>query len=276
MRDRAVPLGIDVSVPNAARMYDYYLGGDNNFPADRQAAEKVLRIAPWIRATALENRAFMRRAVSVLARDEGIRQFVDVGTGLPTRGNVHEVAHRAAPDARVVYVDNDPVVLGHSRSLLSRVQNAATVRADLRQPASVIGHQDLTALIDWETPVALLLVAVLHFVTDDEDPAGIIGEFREVMAPGSYIVISHLHHEGRDESLRRMFSIYRNASASLTARTREQILAFFTGFDLLEPGLVPLQKWRPTSEPDPAEEIWGLGGVGRLQRATEEPAAAPS
>ncbi|HEV2371691.1 MAG TPA: SAM-dependent methyltransferase [Streptosporangiaceae bacterium] len=265
MADQVVPLGIDVSVPNAARMYDYYLGGNNNFPADREAAEKVLRAAPWIRATALENRAFLGRAVESLTAEAGIRQFVDVGTGLPTRGNVHEVAHRVAPDTRVVYVDNDPVVLGHNRALLASQPNATTVRADLRRPATVISNPALNSLIDWGKPVALLLVAVLHFLTDEVNPADIITQFRTVMAPGSHIVISHLHHPDGGEPLRHVIAIYQKANVPLLARTHQQILAYFTGFDLLEPGLVPLNRWRPAHKPEAAGEVWGLGGVGRLQ-----------
>ena len=265
--DRDIPLSIDVGTPNAARMYDYYLGGDNNFPADREAAEKVLRAAPWLRATALENRAFLARAVGYLAGEAGVGQFVDIGTGLPPRGNVHQVAQRAAPDARIAYVDNDPVVLGHSRALLARTPNTATIRADLRDPDAIISHPSLTALIDWAQPVAVLLVAVLHFIPFADAPAGIVARFRAAMAPGSHIVITHLHHPAGDDSLRRVLSIYRQANAPLLARTSEQIESLFTGFDLVEPGLVPLQQWRPATEPDPGEEIWGLGGVGRIGRS---------
>ena len=181
--DLDVPVSINMTVPNAARMYDYYLGGVNYFPADRDAAEHVLRVAPWIRATALENRAFLGRAVEYLAGQAGIRQFVDIGTGLPTAGNVHEVAHRIAPDARVAYVDNDPVVLGQSRALLSKVENTVTIRADLRQPQGIIDHPDLAGFIDWAQPVALLLVAVVHFIQDHENPQAIIGQYRNAMAP---------------------------------------------------------------------------------------------
>jgi hypothetical protein len=263
--EEAAPLGIDVNVPNAARMYDYYLGGDNNFPADRETAEKVLRTAPWIRATALENRAMMGRAVRVLAAEYGLRQFIDVGAGLPTRGNVHEVAGKVADDARVVYVDNDPIVLGHNRALLSRVPNATTVRADLRHPEGILGHPEVQATIDWQQPVVLLLVAVMHFVTDDDDPLGIIGQFRARMAPGSHIVITHLHHpDGDPEAMDRMTSIYRNANVPLLFRSAEEIQRLFTGFDLLDPGLIQVQRWRPDAVPDAGEEIWGLGGVGRL------------
>jgi O-methyltransferase involved in polyketide biosynthesis len=262
--EAAPPQGIDVNVPNAARMYDYYLGGDNNFPADRETAERVLRTAPWIRATALENRAMMGRAVRALAAD-GLRQFIDVGAGLPTRGNVHEMAQTVTPDARVVYVDNDPIVLGHNRALLSRVSNATTVRADLRRPESIIGHPQLKANIDWSQPVVLLLVAVMHFVTDDDDPLGIIGQFRATMAPGSHVVITHLHHPAGDvEAMERMTSIYQKANVPLLFRTAGEIQALFTGFDLLDPGLVQVQAWRPDAPPEAGEEIWGLGGVGRL------------
>jgi O-methyltransferase involved in polyketide biosynthesis len=263
--DESAPLGIDVNVPNAARMYDYYLGGDNNFPADREAAEKVLRTAPWIRATALENRAMMGRAVHVLAAEHGLRQFIDVGAGLPTRGNVHEVAQAVAPDTRVVYVDNDPVVLGHNRALLSRAANATTVRGDLRHPETIIGHPELAAVIDWSQPVVLLLVAVMHFVTDDDDPDGIIGQFRDKMAPGSHVVITHLYHPSGDAAaMERMTSIYRNANVPLLFRTADEVRRLFDGFDLLDPGLVQVQHWRPSQPPDATEEIWGLGGVGRL------------
>jgi len=264
IEDLEVPRPVNTSTPNAARMYDYYLGGEENFPADQVAAEHVLRVAPWIRATALENRAFLGRAVGYLAAQAGIRQFVDIGTGLPTRGNVHEIAHAIAPEARVAYVDNDPIVLGKSRYLLARVQNAGTVRGDLRHPAAIIGHPDLTALIDWDQPVALLLVAVMHFVTDEYDPAGIVARFREVMAPGSHLVISHAHHRGDDDAVRQAVDVYRGADAPLVLRAREQVGGFFDGFDLLDPGLVCLPGWRPAPRPYPPGEVWAVGGVARL------------
>lgn len=262
--DRDVPLGIDLTVPNAARMYDYYLGGQNNFPVDREAAEHVLRVAPWIRATALENRAFLRRAVEFLAAEAGIRQFVDIGTGLPTQGNVHEVAHQLAPDARVAYVDNDPVVLGQSRALLAGTGNTVTIRADLRQPQGIIGHPDLAGFIDWTQPLALLLVAVMHFIPDHDDPLGIIGQFRSVMLPGSYLVLSHIHHEQDSEAGREVAAIYARASVPLVFRSRDQITSLFAGFDLVDPGVVPLPQWRPESQPYPPGEVWGVAGAGCL------------
>jgi hypothetical protein len=265
INDLDAPQPVDPSVPNAARMYQWYLGGDNNFPADREAAEHVLRVAPQVRATALENRAFLGRAVDFLAREAGIRQFVDIGAGLPAPGSVHEIAHAIAADARVAYVDNDRIVLGQSRALLARVENATTIRADLRNPAGVITHPDLAAFIDFNQPVALLLVAVLHFITKDDNPAAILRQFREVMAPGSHIVITHAHHLGDDEAVQQAVDIYRTASVPLVMRTREQITKFFDGFDLLEPGLVTLPDWRPQPRPYPAGDVWGLGGVGRLR-----------
>ena len=262
--DLDTPVAVDVTVPNAARMYDYYLGGANNFPADREAAEHVLRLAPWIRATAIENRAFLRRAVTWLTSENGIRQVVDIGTGLPATDNVHEVAHRLAPDTRVAYIDNDPVVLGQSRSLLTGIGNAVPVRADLRQPQSIIGHPGLTGFIDWSQPTALLMVAVMHFVTDEEDPARIIGHFRDVMAPGSYLVLSHVHHEIHGGTSRDVSAVYANASAPLVFRTREQITALFNGFELLSPGVVPLPEWHPGTRAFPPGDVWGLAGVGSL------------
>jgi SAM-dependent methyltransferase len=255
---------VDPSVPNAARMYEWYLGGDNNFPADREAAEHVLRVAPQVRATALENRAFLSRAVAFLAGEAGIRQFIDIGAGLPTRGSVHEIAHDIAPDARVAYVDNDRIVLGQTRALLARVENAATIRADLRNPAGIINHPDLTGFIDWDRPVALLLVAVLHFLTDDDHPAAILRLFREVLAPGSHLVITHAHHEGDEDVVREVIRIYRSANVPLVLRTREQIAGLFDGFGLLEPGLVALPDWRPEPRPYPPGDVWALGGVARL------------
>lgn len=261
--DLNAPVAMDVTVPNAARMYDYYLGGDSNFPVDRQAAEHVLRIAPWIRGTALENRAFLGRAIRYLVKEAGIRQFIDIGTGLPTQGSVHEIAHGVAPDARVVYADNDPVVLGQARAMLAGTEGAAIIRADLRAPEGIITHPGLTALIEWDQPVALLLIAVLHFVTDDDGPARILEEFRQVMAPGSYLALTHIHHDGDQDAVRQLLDIYHSASVPLLMRTREEITAFFDGTALVDPGLVPLPHWRPEPRPYPPGEVWGLGGIGR-------------
>ena len=268
MHSLDIPQGVNMSVPNAARMYDHYLGGDNNFQADRDAAEHVLRIAPWIRPTALENRAFLGRAVRYLAADAGIQQFVDIGTGLPSQGNVHEVAHGIDPGIRVAYADHDPIVLGQARAMLARTDNAVIVRGDLRRPDSVIAHPDLAGFVDWDQPVAVLMIAILHFITDEEDPAGILARFRQVMAPGSYLAFTHIHHEGDEDAVRKVLDIYRGASVPLVIRTRGEIAALFDGFDLIEPGLVLLSEWRPEPRPYPAGEVWGLGGLGQVSRPT--------
>ena len=182
---------IDTSKPHPARMYNAYLGGNDNYPADRAAVRQIMRVFPEVRAMAVANRAFMQRAVRFLAAEAGIRQFLDIGTGIPSAGNVHEVAGRAAPDARVVYVDNDPIVHVHANALLTGSGTTGIVLADLRDPAAILAHPSLRELIDFTRPVALLLVAILHFVKDEEDPAGIVASLRDALPDGSYLVLSH-------------------------------------------------------------------------------------
>jgi hypothetical protein len=211
---RRAPEGFEASTPNVARMYDYYLGGKDNFPADRQAAERVLAIVPEVRAAVRANRAFVGRAVRFLAA-AGVRQFLDVGSGLPTRRNVHEVAHELAPDARVVYVDDDPVVVVHGRALLACTDTVAVVQGDLRRPEEVLGHPEVRALIDLDEPVAVLLTLVLHFVTDAEDPVGIVRRLRDAMAPGSYLVVSHGTGDPRPGTAPRVAAVYQQASAPI-------------------------------------------------------------
>jgi hypothetical protein len=176
---------------------------------------------------------------------------------------VHEVAHAIDPETKVVYTDHDPIVLGQSRAMLARIDNATIIRGDLRQPQSIIAHPELATLIDWQEPVALLLIAVLHFVTDEDEPASILEQFRQVMARGSYLTITHIHHDGDDDAVRQILDIYRGASVPLVMRTSDEIAALYGGFDLIEPGLVPLPDWRPDPRSYPAGEVWGLGGVGR-------------
>jgi hypothetical protein len=251
-------------------MYDYYLGGKDNFAADRAAAEKVLAIAPAASALAKANRAFLGRAIRLLSA-AGIRQFIDVGSGLPTRENAHEVAQREAPDSRVAYVDNDPVVLAHSRALLTTDQRTVIVGADMRRPDDILGHPDLRKALDLSRPVALLFVSVLHCLTDEDKPAQIVARFREYMAPGSHLVISHITAQEQTDAAERGADVYRkmNASTPMTLRSRERILALFDGFELVEPGLVPLPDWRPDVR-FPTEDVrsrslptWVLCGVGR-------------
>jgi hypothetical protein len=261
---------INTGVPNPARIYDYLLGGKDNFPADRDVAEQLLAIAPVARDVVEDNRAFLRRAVRVLAQEAGVRQFIDLGSGLPTQGNVHEVAQAVAPDARVVYVDNDAMVVTHSRALLAG-ENTAAIHADLRDPDALLGHAELRELIDLDRPVALLLMAILHFVPDDEDPYGIVARFRDALPAGSYLAISHgtrdvparpdMPPEAMAEMGAKAEQLYQLTTTALTTRTRAQVERFFAGLDLLDPGLVEIQLWRPDGE---GSKLPGgfYGGVG--------------
>ncbi len=245
-------------------MYDYFLGGKDHYQVDREAAEQALAAAPEIRALARENRAFLQRAVRFLAAEAGIRQFIDLGTGLPTKGNVHEVAQQAVPDARVVYVDYDPVATTHARALLATDDQTVAIQADLRDPEAILGDPHAQELIDFDQPVAVLFLSVLHFVTDEEDPAGIVARFREAMAPGSYVALSHgsARNPQRAEEAERGWD---RATSSIKARTSEQVRALFEGFDLVEPGLVNAAEWRPDSPGKAKTHEVGLflAGVGR-------------
>jgi SAM-dependent methyltransferase len=257
--------GIDPSVPTAAGMYDYYLGGKDNFAADRRAANKVIAAAPEVILMARENRGFMQRAVRFLARDAGIRQFLDIGTGLPTQGNVHQIAQAEAPDARVVYVDNDPKVLAHSRALkTTEAKTTSVITADLRDPLGILNHPDTRAQIDFDQPMAILLVAVLHFLADEADPYGIVAHLCDAMAPGSYLVISHVTADTRPDHAIGAAEVYKKTKNPATLRTRSQIERFFDGTHLIDPGMVFVPEWRPDTETDlTPEEVWVLGGIGR-------------
>jgi hypothetical protein len=262
---------INTGVPNPARIYDYFLGGKDNFPADRDVADQVLDIAPVARDVVEDNRAFLRRVVDHLTRSAGVRQFIDLGSGLPTRGNVHEIAQAVAPEARVVYVDNDAMVVTHSRALLAG-DNTVAIEADLRQPDSILEHPEVRELIDFDQPIALLLMAILHFVPDQEHPLGIVARFRDRLPDGSYLAISHgsrdipvrpdMSPEAMTDMGTRVEKLYQLTTATLTTRTRAQIERFFDGFELLEPGVVEIQRWRPDDR-DPRLPGGFFGGVGR-------------
>jgi S-adenosyl methyltransferase len=262
---------INTSVPNPARIYDYLLGGKDNYPADRDVAEQVIAIAPVAADVAQDNRAFLRRAVRFLTREAGIRQFIDLGSGLPTQGNVHEIAQAIAPQARVVYVDNDAMVVTHSRALLAG-DNTLTVQGDLRAPDVVLGHREIREFVDFDQPIALLLMAILHFIPDDEDPFGIVARFRDALPTGSYLALSHgtrdlpvrpdLSAEKMAEMGARVERLYQQTTASIVTRTGAQVERFFDGFDLLDPGLVEIQRWRPDDQ-DSMLPGGFYGGVGR-------------
>jgi SAM-dependent methyltransferase len=244
MGDRALPAKVDLTTPNVARMYDYYLGGKDNFAADRAAAEKALEFAPQIRLAARQNREFMGRAVRHLT-EAGIRQFLDIGTGLPTQNNVHEVAQDTAPDARVVYVDNDPVVLTHGRAILGGAEHVRIVQADLRRPEEIIDNPEVRERLDFSRPIAILLVAIVHFLRDADDPETIVARFRDALPPGGHLVLSHVCGDALPESVPGVTEVYARSSTPIVARDLERIRGLFGDLDLLDPGLVNVAQWRP-------------------------------
>jgi S-adenosyl methyltransferase len=256
--------GIDVTVPSVARMYDYALGGKDNFAVDREMVEAILRQDPGAQAGALANRRFLGRAVEFLAR-AGIRQFLDLGTGLPSQNNVHEVAQRVCPDARVVYVDNDPVVLNHAEALLAGDESTIVIQEDMREPERILAHPDVQRMLDFSEPVAVMFVSVLQFVTDEQDPWGIVSAMTELLVPGSYLTLSHSTLDGPPaDVVADIQERYKNASAPVTFRDRDAVTRFFDGFELVDPGLVYTTEWRS----DEAERArtggeWMLAGVGR-------------
>ena len=238
--------GLDVSVPNAARMYDYFLGGKDNFEADRVTAAKLLALVPQLRQSVVENRRFIGRVVRFLAAEAGIGQFLDIGAGLPTRDPVHQVALKINPRARVVYADYDPVVVTHGSALLAVPDRSVMVRADLRRPAELLAHPGVHGFRDLGRPVAVMLIAIMHFVPDSDDPYGIVAALRDGLAPGSYLAMVHLSGDFvEQDAAAEAVSIYERASARLRPRSRAEILRFFDGFELVPPGLVPKHEWRP-------------------------------
>jgi SAM-dependent methyltransferase len=245
-------------------VYDYYLGGFHNFPADREMAKEAIRMWPELPLMMQANRGFLRRAVR-FAVGQGITQFLDIGSGIPTVGNSHEVARRADPAARVVYVDVDPVAVAHSRALLADDPATEVVQADLRDPDRILDDESLHRLIDLDRPVAILLVAVLHFVADDDDPRAVIARLRDAVPPGSFLVISHASQDGQPLLADSHQRLYARTATPMTMRSQPEILEFFNGFDLVEPGVVPIQRWRPEAPSEvagDANRMVGFAGVG--------------
>jgi hypothetical protein len=257
---------LDTTKPNVARMYDYWLGGKDNFEADRVAAEQVLTQLPGQRRSALENRRFLRRAVRFLAGEAGIDQFLDIGVGLPTQGAVHEVALEINPKARVAYVDYDPVVVAHGRALLATPDRSVVAQEDIRQPQRLLANPVIREHLDFGRPVAVIVLAILHFVTDKDDPVAITARLREALVPGSYLVLTHICTELLPDkaAAARAKDVYEQAGQPITARSTEQIRDFFGDFELVEPGLLPKHAWRPdtgTASADPSDI--SLGAVAR-------------
>jgi SAM-dependent methyltransferase len=256
--------GSDTTKAHPARVYDYILGGKDHFAADRVLAERLVANAPEITMSCRENRAFLGRAVRMLA-ESGARQFVDIGTGFPTMGSSEEVAHSVDPEAQVVCIDNDPVVIAHSRALLAHrdPKHTTVLEGDLREPQAILADPRLHEVIDFGQPVVVLMVAILHFLRDSDDPAGIIAAFRDVMAPGSYLVVSHATYDFNIKVLNNS-RVYNDATAPFIPRSRTQIAGLLTGFELIEPGLVDAARWRPDGiRPVPPQPLNNYGAVGR-------------
>jgi SAM-dependent methyltransferase len=240
-------------------MYDYYLGGLTSFAADRAAAERVLLHLPHQRRSAVENRRFLGRAVQFLAGPQcGIDQFLDIGSGLPTTRSVHEMARDVNPAARVAYVDNDPLVVSHGKAMLTRPGCSVMVEADLRDPALLLSHPGITGHLDFSRPVGLLLVHVLHWVADSASPRRVVSALRDALAPGSYLVLTHLSMDlaPNKEAARRAARVYDTSNARLRPRSRALVAQFFDGWELLDPGLVPKNQWRPDATAPPFDCSW--------------------
>jgi hypothetical protein len=259
------PEGVDIDRPSAARSYDYLLGGSHNFAVDREVAHQAMVLMPDVAVQAQANRAFLYRAVRHLVH-AGIRQFIDIGSGVPTVGNVHEVAQRIDPGVRVVYVDIDPVAVAHSRAILTGNSQATIIQEDLRSPESVLKHPDLVELLDLGQPVGLLMLAILHAIPDRDDPYGVVGRFRDALAPGSYQAISHATGDSLPELWERVVELSIRSAYPLTPRSHAAVERFFAGFELVDPGLVWAPLWRP-EHPDDVddhpERSSNYVGVGR-------------
>ncbi|WP_419998606.1 SAM-dependent methyltransferase [Streptomyces boninensis] len=267
MSDAAAASRLRVDRPHPARVYDYLLGGKDNYASDRAAAEESLRTNPNGRVLPRVNRAFLRRVVRYLAEERGIRQFLDIGTGIPTSPNVHEVAQAAVPEARVVYVDNDPIVLAHARALFTGTQAGRTayIDADLRDIDAILGAPELRDTLDLREPVGLLLFSIMHFIADEQDPAGIVGRLLDPLPPGSYLAVSHLTGDLDPGAWQRVTDSFRERGLTMRVRSKSEIERFFAGLELLEPGVGQLQDWHPDAAdvypPDLRTDAYG--GVAR-------------
>jgi hypothetical protein len=263
-RDVHVPAGIDPAVPSIARMYNYFLGGKEHYPVDRIAAEKALSVVPQGRRIALANRYFMARAVEQMTQ-HGIDQFIDLGTGIPANPSVHETARQAHPHARIVYVDNDPIVTTHNRALLVNREGIAAIHGDIRQPEAVLEHPAALELIDFTRPLGVLMVAVLHFITAEEGAGRIVRAFTDRVASGSYLALSHVSSDGtHPEAVATIREAYADASAPAVFRADAEIREFFTGFQLQPPGLIDVVDWFPYTGVFMAQStVRVLGGLGR-------------
>ncbi|MFC9249859.1 SAM-dependent methyltransferase [Amycolatopsis thailandensis] len=258
---------VDIEKPSVARAYDWYLGGSTNTAIDRDFAERAAQLIP-AQTMALDNRNFLRRAVTYLI-DHGIRQFVDIGSGIPTVGNVHEVAAALTDDVRVVYVDNDPVAVAQSHLLIDEDPRTTVINADIRDPGAILDHTDVRALLDFNQPIGLLMIAVWHFITDEHHPADTIATYRDALPAGSYLALSHLSEGYATDELRdriqKCITTYTTSTSPLVPRDPETLTRWLNGFDLREPGIVPVNRWHPDLPcPDEPENRLIIGGLARL------------
>ncbi|GAA4966036.1 SAM-dependent methyltransferase [Yinghuangia aomiensis] len=258
------PTGIDVTVPSIARIYDSLLGGKDNFAVDRAVAAELLEAAPGLAECAISHRLILSRGVKFLV-EQGVRQFVDLGSGLPSAQNTHQVAQDGDPEARVVYVDNDPIVLAHGRALLAENDRTTVITADMRDPDGVLGHPDLTGLIKADEPIAVMMLGVIHHINDDEDPAGLVKRYLDALPSGSWLFLTHFLSVGvESDALER---VMQGSHKTGRFRTREEIEAYFDGLELAEPGVVYLDLWRPDVPTDADSLDVGqrlvLGGIAR-------------
>jgi SAM-dependent methyltransferase len=260
------PESIDIERPSIARMYDYYLGGSHNFAVDRDAARQVIAAVPEAPLMAQANRAFLRRVVRFLI-DSGVRQFLDIGSGIPTVGNVHEIAQEIAPGARVVYADLDPVAVAHSEELLVGNERAMVIQEDLRRPKRILDHPEVRALLDFDQPIAVMIIAVMHFVPDSSQPARILATIRDALAPGSYVALSQASTDGRENDPAPALTVYQKVDHPITPRSRAEVTRLLSGLDLVEPGVVWVPEWRPDSIDlvEDADRSVFLCGVGQLR-----------
>ena len=261
-----LPPEINVAVAHPARVYDYLLGGKDNFAADRVLGDALAKAMPSAREMVRANRAFLGRAVRYLVTKAGVRQFLDVGTGIPTAGNTHEVAQVVAPESRIVYVDNDPIVLAHARALMTSDPAGATafIQADLHDPGKILDDPALRAALDLGEPVALMLIAILMYIRDDEDPRGLVSTLMDALPPGSYLALTHPTADFNPAEVAEAVAATEQAGISFTTRTKAQVAAFFDGLDLVDPGVVPILAWHPEgAPPDDPRTAYYYGAVGR-------------
>jgi hypothetical protein len=260
------PPEFNSGVAHPARVYDYWLGGKDNYAADRVLGDAVIAAMPGTRSSARANRAFLGRAVRYLAAEAGIRQFLDIGTGIPTAGNTHEIAQAAAPQSRIVYVDNDPIVMAHARALMTSHPDGATafIQADLRQPGRILADPELHAILDLGKPVALMLVAVLHFLTEADHPREIVAELLDALPSGSYLTISNITADFDPAAAAVAQAAGQRSGVTYVPRSQAEIAAFFTGLDLVDPGVVPLLTWRPDDgTPEDPRAVLSYAAMGR-------------